>query len=204
LPARALGLATRVREHPRLPTHASPPSARSKRLVLSCQIALLLVYAMASVLALLLTTQPTSLDTKLYDAACAWRGADTGTGGSGAPAGHGGARASELSRMCKALPAISAAVSASTPALLWSVVGVAALSVVVAGAGVWYAFEIAYIEKKGIKHTRRVSRTKHTIPWAKIRVSDAPAPPKGKAARTGKWVAATATAGGGAAKDKDA
>ncbi len=33
-----------------------------------------------------------------------------------------------------------------------------------------YTYELAYVEKKAIKHKRRHRRRKHTIPWEKIKI----------------------------------
>lgn len=58
-------------------------------------------------------------------------------------------------------------------------------------AFVRYLYELAYIEKKAIKHKRRHKRRKHSIPWEKIKIvgpvtnCGAVKPAGGKAGATG-------------------
>ena len=53
-----------------------------------------------------------------------------------------------------------------------------------------YTYELAYVEKKAIKHKRRHRRRKHTIPWEKIKIvgpvtnCGANGPPPGAAGQT--------------------
>ena len=59
------------------------------------------------------------------------------------------------------------------PPLITSCVSLAATALALAGLGVWYVFELTYIEKKANKQKRRSRRTKHSIPWNKIRIGGA-------------------------------
>jgi hypothetical protein len=45
------------------------------------------------------------------------------------------------------------------------------LSLVVACAGSWHFWELAYVEKKAAKHKRRRKQRKNSVPWDKITVS---------------------------------
>jgi hypothetical protein len=54
--------------------------------------------------------------------------------------------------------------------LPWScgTIGLTALGL--AAVSLWYAFELAFLDKKANKHTRRHRHNKHHIPWHKLKV----------------------------------
>lgn len=70
------------------------------------------------------------------------------------------------------LPAVENAIAQRNSAHLFSSIASAAAMLVLIALGIWYAFELNFIEKKGSKHQRRFNRTKHTIPWDKIKITD--------------------------------
>lgn len=58
----------------------------------------------------------------------------------------------------------------ATSLLRWAVVALGFFSVALCSLGLWFVLELAYIEKKAAKHTRRHRHNKHHIPWHKIKV----------------------------------
>ena len=74
------------------------------------------------------------------------------------------------SRMCRMLPGIEKQMAELNDGLLWSVAALAVACLLLVCLGVWYLFELTYIEKKAIKHKRWHRRRKHTIPWHKLKV----------------------------------
>lgn len=103
------------------------------------------------------------------------------------------------SRLCALMPTIRRDISEALPPFMSSVVAVAGCSFALVVLGIWYMFEMAHVEKKSTKQKRRDKRTKHTIPWDKIKVS--------AAATTAKWVesgGAVAAGGGDSAVDASA
>jgi hypothetical protein len=69
------------------------------------------------------------------------------------------------------LPAIREAVFARAKPLPPTLMGMAACSLLLMVLGIWYVFELAYIEMKTIKQNRRDRRRLRTIPWGKIAVT---------------------------------
>uniref|UniRef100_A0A7S0WGP3 Transmembrane protein n=1 Tax=Chlamydomonas leiostraca TaxID=1034604 RepID=A0A7S0WGP3_9CHLO len=126
---------------------------RSKRLLLTSQVLLLLAYAATVYVGLNMRQLPTEVDTKLRDAACArWGKGDTG------------------SRLCHMLPAIQSELADTMVQLMWAMVGVCLGTLALAALGCWYTMELCFVEKKAAKHLRRHKRRKHSIPWEKIKI----------------------------------
>ena len=73
-------------------------------------------------------------------------------------------------RICNSMPRIGREISVAFPPLLWSLAAVGASALTLTAFGIWYVFELAYVEKKASKHKRRHRRRKHTIPWHKIKI----------------------------------
>jgi hypothetical protein len=73
-------------------------------------------------------------------------------------------------KLCNAMPKAANVVAKALPSLLWSGASLGASTIILGALGIWYVFELAYIEKKAAKHKRRHRRRKHSIPWHKIKV----------------------------------
>ncbi len=54
--------------------------------------------------------------------------------------------------------------------LRWAMVALGFSCIALCSLSLWFVFELAYIEKKAAKHTRRHRHNKHHIPWHKIKV----------------------------------
>ncbi|GAX73758.1 hypothetical protein CEUSTIGMA_g1209.t1 [Chlamydomonas eustigma] len=128
-------------------------STRSKRILLTSEIGLLVTYALCIALIAALVAKPIKIDYKLQDAAC-----------------HKFDNREIGNKLCNAMPKAAKEVATALPALLWSSVSVGASTIILGALGIWYTFELAYIEKKAAKHKRRHRRRKLSIPWHKIKV----------------------------------
>ncbi|KAG2427327.1 hypothetical protein HXX76_012522 [Chlamydomonas incerta] len=126
---------------------------RSKRILLLSQAACLFLYSAFLVITCGVVFQPTVVDAKLRDVACVkYSNTDQG------------------SRLCKMIPGIERDLAEQMYSLMWAA-GLAAITAMAALiSSIWYLYELAYIEKKAIKHKRRHKRRKHSIPWEKIKI----------------------------------
>lgn len=136
----------------------SAANRRSRGLLLGSLLGLLLVYtAAATVMSLFLSKQP--LETI---------GARAMAMSQSCPSR---ATTSELTTQCALAKGHQAQVADANSHLLWvGCVGVSVAAVILIGVGIWYTFELAFIEKKAAKHLRRHRRRKSQIPWHKIKV----------------------------------
>jgi hypothetical protein len=75
-------------------------------------------------------------------------------------------------RLCKMIPHVELELAQMGAPLFWSCTAVAGSALLAVALGVWYAWELGFVEKKAIKHKRRFRRTKHTIPWDLIKISE--------------------------------
>ncbi|EFJ43390.1 hypothetical protein VOLCADRAFT_96405 [Volvox carteri f. nagariensis] len=126
---------------------------RSRRILLISQAAMLVLYSAFLVILCGVVLQPTAVDPKLRDVACVkYSKSDQG------------------SRLCKMLPAIERNLADQMYNLAWAGGLAATSSLTCLTISIWYLHELAYIEKKAIKHKRRHKRRKHSIPWEKIKI----------------------------------
>ncbi|GLC47117.1 hypothetical protein PLESTB_000871300 [Pleodorina starrii] len=126
---------------------------RTRRILLISQVAMLVLYSAFLVILCGVVLQPTSVDPKLRDVACVkYSKSDQG------------------SRLCKMLPAIESELAEQMSNLAWAGGLAATCALAVLSTSLWYLHELAYIEKKAIKHKRRHKRRKHSIPWDKIKI----------------------------------
>jgi len=126
---------------------------RSKRFLLASLVGCVAVYGACAALVAAMYFEPTKVDSRLKESACArYSSMDTG------------------SRLCQMLPTIERELDEVMAATLWGSGVMALCCLTTLGIGVWYIFELAYVEKKAMKHKRRHKRRKHTIPWHKIKI----------------------------------
>lgn len=126
---------------------------RSRRLVLACQLALVLIYGAATVAAVFAYVMPGGVDSEVTHNACARY--------------EGG---NHESRLCMMIPAINSQMR-TVCSTMWRSAGLVALvALVQLGLCTWFIHELQYVEKKAQKQKRRRRRRKNTINWDKIRV----------------------------------
>lgn len=129
-------------------------STRSKRLMLVTQVGLVAVYTVLAVMTAAMCTNPTQLDSQYVSATCASRSK---------------MRSSDA-LLCKAIQAVGRDMASAFPWFIAGCVAMAVSAVTLASLGLWYVFELAFIEKKAAKHMKRHRHHKHRIPWHKIKV----------------------------------
>ena len=126
---------------------------RSRRILLGCLISLLTLYSATTAVTSALLSSPLVINIKTLLITCQ------------------NSTLSSLSDDCLLAKNLQKQVIDGNLQLFWfCCLGVALSSILLMGLGIWYTFELSFVEKKAAKHTRRHRRHKHQIPWHKLKI----------------------------------
>lgn len=168
-------------------------SVRSKRALVLGQIGMLAMYALSAAITTAIIARPFRVDLRVSDRApgkCS-RGMDNRMPIRG-----------EAIPLCSVAQLAIMDVASLTDLIFSGSLALGVTALLLTGFGVWYLFELAYMEKKASRHKRRHRRNKGKIPWHKIKIVG-PVTDCGSGAKTAAAAAANAAHGipaGGAKK----